>query len=581
MKKDRYRELFIEESQEHISGLKEILSKGESVTEEEINEAYRHAHSLKGMAATMGLNEIVQLSHAIENLLSEKDAGKNFGKIEEKLSTLEKILEQFESGELSTETDQRATLSGTGTTLTTPGGSRGIFRIEIFFSSSLPMPSATIFKFIRDAGKKIEIIETNQKKGDLKKGNFNNPLRMLVKGDISSIEETIKETPGILGIKVTPIDTDEISKKKIQIDSIKVKLSDLDVLLENIHQLFRLKNRIKPSLLKEDEDSFYKLEMLTERLHEITLGLRMVPLKLLEEGLRNLVVTYGSEMGKKVTLIMVGSDVRIDKNIADRLLSILTHLVKNAIYHGIEPPEEREREGKNPIGIIKIEAESKSDSLEIRISDDGRGIQVDAIREKLLQKGILDKEQLELIGDEEVIQYIFKTGFSTSKTTGVIAGRGVGLDAVKEMVEKMYGVIFVETEPGKGTTFTIRIPRALIIQNLITVVMEGNKVAIPTYLIEGVIERDQADTGEILYHGEKIPYKGREGTMFLIFKDRNKKKAFSIEEIIEMDFQLVRELSPVLRKLQYLLGYYIDEEEPVFMVHPGTLWNYLPGGTSQ
>ncbi len=577
METDKYRELFLEESQEHIDGLKQFLE-AKDFSEKAREEAYRHAHSLKGMAATMGINDIVKSTHLLEEYLSKDIPPAKVSQIEKIITQIEKTLEEFENGNIKT---SNSGISFTGGTNISIEKRKGMFRVEIFFSSSLPMPVATVFKFIRDASKKLEVIETNQRRSDLKKGIFNNPLIMLVNGETKELEELIKETPGILGIKISPIDTAELSQRKLNLETIKVKISDLDVLLENIHQLFQLKNQLKPILMKGEEDSFYQLEMYIERLHELTLNMRMVPLKLLEEGLRNLVITYASEMRKKVSLIMVGSDVKIDKNIADRLLSILTHIVKNAIYHGIETPEERIQKGKSHIGIIKIEAENMPDSLEIRISDDGKGIQVNKIKETLLEKGILSKSEIAGMDKGELIQYIFKPNFSTSKKTGFIAGRGVGLDAVKEMVEKMYGVIFVETEEGKGTTFTLRLPRALIIQNLITIILGDEKIAVPTYLIEGVTEANDTVSNVLEYRGEEIPIKGKKGNMILIFKDRSEKKAFYIEEIYEMDFQLVRELPAILRKIPYLLGYYIDEEGPVFMVHPGTLWNYLPEGILQ
>ncbi|GEM_PF-4241219 len=578
MRKERLRELFIEEAQEHLKGIESVIS-GSLPGEKELAEAYRHAHSLKGMCATVGLSRTVEKIHRLEEYFSSISA---FEKGREEISRIygeiKRMIERYiESGvELEEKEEKEGKKEGLVPVIKETSSGEGTFKVDIFLSSSLPMPSATIFKLIRNIGRELEIYRSNADKNLLKKGEYPNPLSLIVKGNVGKLYNLLEGEKGIIGVNVSPVESPE--QKPLLGETLRVRIDDLDRLMDDLTQFFLLKEKIKRKLDPDDDLSF-KLDMLVEKMYDRLLDIRMVPLKILEDGLKEMVQSYSKELGKRVILTIVDKGVLIDRGVVDKLYSILVHIIKNAVYHGIETPEERREMGKSPAGIVKIEAEDFPDAFQIRVSDDGRGVDIERVREKIVEMGLVEKEKIADLSESEILQYLFHPGMSTSENKDVIAGRGVGLDAVKEMVQKLYGFIYVESERGKGTVFTIKIPRSAILQNVVIVMMNGERVAFPSYMVEALVSVDDPDN--VRFRGEKIEVKGVPSGTALIFGFRGKYLGYFIEEVEEIDMVLVRELPSDFRSVPYLYGYFFRNGEPSFLIHPGILWSYFPEDLSQ
>ena len=204
-----------------------------------------------------------------------------------------------------------------------------------------------------------------------------------------------------------------------------------------------------------------ELGRLTDDLRYYILEMRMLPFGSISGKFRRLVRDLSAELGKKVELAVLGEDTELDKTVIDKLSDPLVHILRNSIDHGLESPEERERAGKNPQGRIVVQAEHSGGDVLVRVSDDGRGLDEARIRAKAVEAGILEENAV--VSREDVLGLIFRPGFSTARTVTGVSGRGVGMDVVKKSIESLQGALGLDSQPGRGTALTIKIPLTLAI----------------------------------------------------------------------------------------------------------------------
>jgi two-component system chemotaxis sensor kinase CheA len=273
-------------------------------------------------------------------------------------------------------------------------------------------------------------------------------------------------------------------------ENVKVPAERLDELMDRVGELVIAQSRLSQlagssadiQLRSVSED----VERLSGELRDTMMVLRMVPVGSLFTRFRRLVHDLARETGKSIELETEGETTEVDKTVIERLADPLVHLVRNSIDHGLEPPEERIAAGKNPTGVVKLAARQSSGEVIITITDDGRGINRDRVRAKAEASGLIQPGQSLL--DQELLQLIFQPGFSTAAQVTNLSGRGVGMDVVKRTVEALRGVIDMRSEPGKGSTISLRIPLTLaIIDGLLVRVGTGCYV-IPLSAVEECLE---------------------------------------------------------------------------------------------
>lgn len=220
--------------------------------------------------------------------------------------------------------------------------------------------------------------------------------------------------------------------------------------------------------------------------------IRMVPISQIFDRFPRVVRDLQKELGKKVKLIIEGEETELDKTVIDDLMDPIMHCVRNSVDHGIETPEKRKEEGKDETGTVLLKAANEGNMIVIEVVDDGYGIDIDKVRGKAIQKGLIHPNKI--LTEQEAANLIFMPGFSTSDKITNISGRGVGLDVVKTMIDKLNGTVQVTTAKGKGSKFTIRLPLTLaIIQGLL--VRVGREIySIP---IANVIESVRVKKSEI------------------------------------------------------------------------------------
>lgn len=297
-------------------------------------------------------------------------------------------------------------------------------------------------------------------------------------------------------------------------NSLRVAADKLDTLVDLVGELVIVQAQIS-QIVSERGDPLLtalaeQLERLSADLRDSTLGIRMLPIGSAFSKFRRLVRDLSSELGKDIELVTRGEETELDKTVLERLGDPLVHLLRNSIDHGIDMPEERKAAGKRPQGLILLEAEHSGSEVLIRITDDGKGMDSAAIRRKAVEKGLLSPDSE--ISDKEALKLIFLPGFSTAAKVTSISGRGVGMDVVHRAIDSLRGAIEIASEPGQGTTITIRLPLTLaIIEGLQVQVGDGFYV-IPLSLVEECVELHQQDVDPsgrkriINLRGELVPY---------------------------------------------------------------------------
>lgn len=303
-------------------------------------------------------------------------------------------------------------------------------------------------------------------------------------------------------------------KSESTVGSIRVASEKLDALVDLVGELVTLQARLSRTSLDLMDGQLSSIseqfERLIAQLRDNTMSIRMLPIGSTFNRFRRVVRDLSLELGKECELVTEGADTELDKTVIEKLGDPLVHIIRNSIDHGIEAPADRERLGKQRSGVIKLSALHSGAYVLIRISDDGRGLDYKAIREKAVQKGLVSSNQE--LSEEETMQLIFAPGFSTAKVVTTVSGRGVGMDVVKREIDALGGSVQLESASGQGMTVTLKIPLTLaIIEGLLVRIAEEYYV-IPLSSVDGCIEirsRDLADMGErkiIRYRDEFVPF---------------------------------------------------------------------------
>jgi two-component system chemotaxis sensor kinase CheA len=301
---------------------------------------------------------------------------------------------------------------------------------------------------------------------------------------------------------------------------LKVNFEKLDELLNLVGELVihrtalvALESRLREAGLERQLlEAFSEASQLVGKsageLREAIMKVRMLPVKVVFQRFNRLVRDLGQRHGKEVLLSFAGEETEIDKTVIDEIGEPLLHLLRNAMDHGIESPAERRQAGKPEKGTITLSASQEGNHIIISVRDDGRGIQAERIRESAVAKGLIDLQAASLLSDQEAFQLMFLPGFSTSREVTETSGRGIGLDVVKKIVNSFNGVIDIDSTPGSGTCFTIKLPLTLAIIQALMVEVQGEVFAIP---LSGVLESIKADSADIhqVGNGEIIQLRQR------------------------------------------------------------------------
>ncbi|HOQ05993.1 MAG TPA: chemotaxis protein CheA [Anaerohalosphaeraceae bacterium] len=432
---------FLNESREHLESAETALLNLENdpTNTETLNQIFRGFHTIKGMAGFLNLTAINRLAHVSENLLDRARKG-----------TL--------------------TMSGAASNLAF--GSIDMLKtmlkdLEAGLAQNQPIPAP------KDLPSLIQRIQ-DCVEGRLQPEPVSAP---------SDIQQDIQLEPILQPESQTKTAVSSVAASAAARETIKVSTKRLDNLINMTGELAVAQLMISEEVSKTchtDSDLYRKVasqSKIVRDLQELSMSMRMIPMQGAFQKMARLVRDLSQKAGKPINFQTSGEETELDRTIVDKITDPLIHMVRNSIDHGIEPPEERVKKGKSPQGLLRLSAYHQAGSIVIEIEDDGRGLNAEKIRKKALEKGLISEHQE--LTEEELLNLIFKPGFSTADKVTEISGRGVGMDVVKKNIDALNGKIEMKTAPDKGTIFSLRLPLTLAIIDGQIVTIGSQRYIIP------------------------------------------------------------------------------------------------------
>lgn len=465
LKNDEMQEIideFVTESSELIENvIQDVVIIEHSPDEEIVNGIFRAVHTIKGTSSFLGFNGLSQLAHKAEDVMGMIRKGEM--KPDQEIADV--LLEAFDLIKLMIE-DIRAKSPEERET------SAAIERLEdLLKEDRKKIGEILVEEKVITRDERDEVLE-KQKQGKEKKF-----------GEIVVEEKLITETQL----------NSYLSKQKAvkEEQTIRIDVKKLDELMNLVGELVLGKNRLilLDSLVKkgsEDDGLLDNLGDVTSYIEGITNGLqlsvmraRLVPVGKLFNKIPRQVRDLCSEFKKDIELKVEGENTELDRSLIEALHDPLIHIIRNSVDHGIEAPEERIKKGKRGKGLVSIKAYNEGNHVIIEVFDDGKGIDIQVVKEKVKEKGIMGDTELNNLSEKEAMNLIFIPGLSTAKKISKVSGRGVGMDVVKTNIEKMNGQAYIDSEEGKWSKLTIRLPLTLAIMRALIVKIANDLFAVP------------------------------------------------------------------------------------------------------
>ena len=336
-------------------------------------------------------------------------------------------------------------------------------------------------------------------------------------------------------------------------------------------------------------DELDAMERVVRDLRRRALDVRTTAVRRVLERIPRVAAELARSLEKRVEVTISGDEVEVDRAVLDHLDDALLHLVRNAVDHGIEAPARRTAQGKDPIGGIHLEAAQVSGRLRLRLIDDGAGIDVERVRARAVQSGMLPEAVAEDLPAERVFEYLFEPGLSTKEQVSEISGRGVGMDAVKRQLESLGGQISVSSTPGTGTTMEIDLPSMVALQRVLIVEVQGGRVALPVGSVQVVVGLEEGEVEGVggdaffVWKDEPLPLIDLNARMGLGNVDTKRgsvvvldaqgfRLGLRVERVSASHEVMVRDAPDFLSAIKPISGVaLLADGEPVFLLEPGPL----------
>lgn len=574
----QYLEIFIDESAEHLQTLSDCIMtlEKEPDNKDTINEVFRAAHSLKGMAGTMGFKRMQHLTHDMENVFQEVRSDKlsvDSGMIDllfKCLDAIEGYLDNVkassdegkEDNELIIKELNNAIAKANNQTvddapaapaaepekavpaadgaepdkkyleIELDDGDRKklnelkesgqhIYGMTVRIQSECLLKAARAFLVFRAVEEYGQIVVYQPSSQDIEDEKFDLTFSFYMASAesldvIKKAAENVSEIDAVFAeelndfsepaeekeeeeTKPAPVKKAAAPAKKEEPQAqakkavakpatnrtVRVDIEKLDALMNQVSELIIAKNSLVSISSSEggnSSQSFHEqieyLERITTNLHESVMKVRMVPIESVVNKFPRMIRDLSRTLNKKMELMMTGEDTELDRTVVDQIGDPLQHLLRNSADHGLEDTALRVKRGKPETGNIFLNAYQEGNNVIIQVGDDGNGIDVEAVKNKAIERGTITEEQAETMSQKEIINLLFLPSFSMAKKITDISGRGVGLDVVKSGIEQLGGDVDVKTSMGEGTTFTVRLPLTLAIIQALMVEIRDEKYAI-------------------------------------------------------------------------------------------------------
>ncbi|PMP70225.1 MAG: hypothetical protein C0186_05340 [Thermodesulfovibrio aggregans] len=587
---------FLLEAEEHVNtlieGTEELETKG--YNKETIESLFRATHTLKGSASIVKFNKVATLSHRLEDLfealLNEEINYENslIYPIKQVINAIVGFVNEIhKTGEEKSELDEKVIKSIENI----------LHKKQAFVEEYEPVAFKTfpVSNTVRVELEVIDHILTSLGETLVQKNTIMDKEKELL-----NIVEEIHNSGKKLLKEITDFSNryylSTQNKDEKVIDSFFVEFSDLEfdrydeyhIFLRKIQEITNDITEGINSLFTFSENLSYHFKSLNKEINYLKdslVEIRMIPISRLLHRLSEAVKDTAKAHGKIIEIEIKGAETKIDKPIFDSLYEPILHILRNAVQHGIEYPEERIRKGKDQTGHIQINLQKEGRYIVISIKDDGKGIDIDKVKQIAIQKKFIAPEYAPFVSKEEILSYIFAPGFSTAEEVDFQSGRGIGLNIVKTAISKLKGTIEVSSKLDKETTFVIKIPQSLTISNLLVFNSHNLDFAIPINYIEEILTLEdfpQAIIERKINHKNRIiPLKVFSEVFFsvngkkiekgfiIVFNFSGIRKGLIVEEILGHEEATVHSFGKFLEGLTQYLGYFIcGKGSPRYVIDP-------------
>ena len=676
----QYLEIFLDETREHLESLNtQILNLEQNPEDTDtINEIFRAAHSLKGMAGTMGFKRMQNLTHDMENVFSEVRTGsmkvssslidvlfQSLDALEEYTASIqetadegtndnqpiidqlneflkskgdapapkkkeeaaeakeeakeEEVKEEAPAGAADEEKFRQITIGETEQSVLAAAQAEGknVYGFTVYVNENCLLKAARAFLVYKAIEEKAEIIISNPSAQDIEDEKFEFDFSLIVISEakiddlltaaraVSEIDKVVgasldlsaskkeddapakedapkeekKATPAAAAAPAGAKAPAKAAGKPVVNRTVRVDIEKLDVLMNLVSELIIAKNSLVSASYSDGNKSasfneqIDYLESVTTNLHESVMKVRMVPIESVVSKFPRMIRDLSKKLGKKMELYMTGEETELDRTVVDEIGDPLMHLLRNSADHGLESAEIRAERGKPEVGSIFLDAYQDGNNVVIEVRDDGNGIDVEAVKNKAIERGIITAEQGENMDEKDIINLLFSAGFSTAKVISDVSGRGVGLDVVKSKIEALSGEVEVRSKYGEGSTWTIRLPLTLAIIQALMVVVGGEKYAISLGSIQSIEDVSPSEIKlvqneeVITLRGTVIPIirldkeldavstKGPDENMVIAIAKKGEKLAgFVVDELVGQQEIVIKSLGKYINKSKIISG---------------------------
>jgi two-component system chemotaxis sensor kinase CheA len=591
-----------------------------------MQEIFRAAHTLKGSSAMVGHQRMSDLAHAMENVLDNLRKGllavsppivdaMLHGLDVMRLLRNELVTPVAKPTDITEATKELAAViqaegqagvpNKTGVdAIPIDGATRDKLararqegkktcRIRVAFDKQSAWASVRCFQIIQELSQIVDIITSAPSQKEIEEGKAGSTLQLLTAGtrteddikktlsaitDIESIEisEYLAEEPAAAAA-VIPSSADAAAPKKEDSklgQTVRVDVSRLDTLMEQVGELVINRNQISQigrllgekyhddELVQSLSDCVAQIGKIVSTLQQDVMSVRLLPIEIVFNTLPRMVRDTARKMNKKIDFIIEGQETEVDRSVIEHLRDPLIHLLRNAVDHGIESPEERLAAGKPEVGTVRLSAYHEQDNIIILLKDDGKGINPDTLRKTAVKKNFLSPEAAAKLTDAEAIKLIFGSGFSTAQKVTEVSGRGVGLDVVKTNIEILSGSVNVDSKLGQGTTFILTLPLTLAIIPALLVATGKTICAVP---LSSIVESNKLEAKDIktirgrevtIFRGSVLPLlrldeifgwengskKGKEATYVVVVKFAGTQVGLTVDALLEQQELVVKSL---------------------------------------
>jgi two-component system, chemotaxis family, sensor kinase CheA len=575
-----FREMFFEEAGENLQTLEAGLLHLETAGDDDelLNGVFRAAHSIKGGAASFGLTDVSGFAHVMEGLLDQirrherkitsgiaslllratdmlrglMDAARLEQDLPPGVDALKAELEHARSqphdGRDAVPQDSPALAEAPGLVETSSVVDEAVVASETVVETEAPAPVASE--------------ATPGPNGYAELWSANGPDQVVGNGrPAADARRRNAESDAQANASI------RVSVRKV--DSLVDLVGELVISQSIVTQIAQA---FTPDRLTQLNEALADVERNTRELQERVMRMRMVPVASVFQRFNRVVRDLATTCGKRVKLVTAGEDTEIDKGMIELLGDPLTHLVRNAVDHGLEPEADRVAAGKPGEGTVSLVARTEGGSVTIDVCDDGKGLDRDRIRRKAIERGLLRPEDNPT--EEQIFGMIFQPGFSTAATVTDVSGRGVGLDVVKRNVERLNGTLQVESEPGKGSVMRIRLPLTLAILDGLVLSVGSHPFVVPLAGIEESLRPTSETVHEVLGQGEVVIVRGEsipllhtsrllglpsrlqhstEG-LVVIAIHQGKRFALLVEEVLGQQQVVIKNLDANYRRIEGTMG---------------------------